>query len=167
MSYDRYVRIWLQYWLVIRALSLQNIFIGYSGIFTPTLHNLNSQLKCLFCIYSCISPRRVVENKKRTFEPTGAERIGLIISSGYLRPTNFALFTKYYNGRPNAEQWVCADGSMTNTRDYFMFIGPCIIVIVEEWKTSLMSLANLFHFLCAQHVSDINISIIRSLRLCC
>ena len=30
-----------------------------------------------------------------------------------------------------------------------------------------MSLANLFHFLCAQHVSDINISIIRSLRLCC
>ena len=48
-----------------------------------------------------------------------------------------------------------------------MFIGPCIIVIVEEWKTNLMSLAILFHFLCAQHVSDINISIIMSLRLCC
>ena len=48
-----------------------------------------------------------------------------------------------------------------------MFIGPCIIVIVEEWKANLMSLAILFHFLCAQHVSDINISIIRSLRLCC
>ena len=30
-----------------------------------------------------------------------------------------------------------------------------------------MSLAILFHFLCAQHASDINISIIRSLRLCC
>jgi len=30
-----------------------------------------------------------------------------------------------------------------------------------------MSLAFLFHFLCAQHVSDINISIFRSLRLCC
>jgi len=30
-----------------------------------------------------------------------------------------------------------------------------------------MSLAILFHFLCAQHVSGINISIIRSLRLCC
>jgi len=29
-----------------------------------------------------------------------------------------------------------------------------------------MSLAILFHFLCAWHVSDINISIIRSLRLC-
>jgi len=29
-----------------------------------------------------------------------------------------------------------------------------------------MSLAILFHFLCAQHVSDINIAIIRSLRLC-
>jgi hypothetical protein len=30
-----------------------------------------------------------------------------------------------------------------------------------------MSLVILFHFLCAQHVSDLNISIIRSLRLCC
>jgi len=30
-----------------------------------------------------------------------------------------------------------------------------------------MSLAILFHFLCAQHVSDINIPIIKSLRLCC
>ena len=48
-----------------------------------------------------------------------------------------------------------------------MFIGPCIIVIVEEWKTKLISLAILFHFLCAQHVSDINISIIRSLLLFC
>jgi hypothetical protein len=38
---------------------------------------------------------------------------------------------------------------------------------VEEWKTNLTSLAILFHFLCAQHVSDINISIIRSLWLCC
>jgi hypothetical protein len=53
------------------------------------------------------------------------------------------------------------------TQVNLMFIGPCIIVIVEEWKTNLMSLAILFHFLCAPHVSDINISIIRSLRLCC
>ena len=30
-----------------------------------------------------------------------------------------------------------------------------------------MSLAILFHFLCVQHVSDINISIISGLRLCC
>ena len=37
-----------------------------------------------------------------------------------------------------------------------MFIGPCIIVIVEEKKTNLMTLAILFHFLGAQHVSDIN-----------
>ena len=37
---------------------------------------------------------------------------------------------------------------------------------VSEWKAHLMSLAILFHFLCAQHVSDINISIIRSLRMC-
>jgi len=48
-----------------------------------------------------------------------------------------------------------------------MFIGPCIIVIVEEQETNLISLAILFHLLCAQHVSDINISIIRSLRLFC
>ena len=48
-----------------------------------------------------------------------------------------------------------------------MFIGPCIIVIVEDWKINLMSLAILFHYLCAQHVSGINMSIIRSLRLCC
>ena len=54
-----------------------------------------------------------------------------------------------------------------NSIKNLMFIGPCIIVIVEEWKINLMSLAILFHFLCAQHVSDINISVIRSLRLCC
>ena len=54
-----------------------------------------------------------------------------------------------------------------NYKVHLMFIGPCIIVIVEEWKTNLMSLAILFHFLCAQHVPDINISVIRSLRLCC
>ena len=48
-----------------------------------------------------------------------------------------------------------------------MFIGPCIIAIVDEWKTNLMSLAIFFfHLLCAQQVSDINISIFRSLRLC-
>jgi len=34
-------------------------------------------------------------------------------------------------------------------------------------KTNLMSLAVLSHFLCAQHVSDINIPIIRSLRILC
>jgi len=42
-----------------------------------------------------------------------------------------------------------------------------LIAIVEEYKTNLTSLLILFHFLCAQHVSDINISIIRSLRLYC
>ena len=51
-----------------------------------------------------------------------------------------------------------------------IFAQDCTITsrgLVEEWKTNLMSLAILFHLLCAQHVSDINISIIRSLRLCC
>ena len=33
---------------------------------------------------------------------------------------------------------------------------------IDEWKTNLMSLAVLFHLLCAKHVSDINISIFRS-----
>jgi hypothetical protein len=53
-----------------------------------------------------------------------------------------------------------------NTYGYLMFIGPCIIAIVEERKTNLMSLVILFHLLWAQRVSDINISIFRSLRLC-
>ena len=35
------------------------------------------------------------------------------------------------------------------------------------WEFVVESLAILFHFLSVQHVSDINISIIRSLRLCC
>ena len=47
---------------------------------------------------------------------------------------------------------------------------PAQFFLEEEMfhtKTKLTSLAILFHFLCAQHVSDINISIIRSLRLFC
>jgi len=41
------------------------------------------------------------------------------------------------------------------------------LFLVEEQKTNLMSLAILFHFICAQHVPDINISVIRSLLLFC
>jgi len=37
---------------------------------------------------------------------------------------------------------------------------------LKNKRPNLMSLAILFHFLCAKHVSDINMSIIRSLRLC-
>jgi len=48
-----------------------------------------------------------------------------------------------------------------------IFIGAYIIVIVEDWKTNLMSLVILFRLLCAQHVSDINTANIRSLQLCC
>jgi len=51
--------------------------------------------------------------------------------------------------------------------DYLIYIGPCIIVIVENKRPTWCHLLFLFHFLCAQHVSDINISIIRSLRLFC
>ena len=46
-----------------------------------------------------------------------------------------------------------------------MFIGPCIIVIVEELKTNLMSLVVFISLIFAQHVSNINKSIFRSLRL--
>jgi len=44
-----------------------------------------------------------------------------------------------------------------------MYIGPCIIVIVEELDVT--SYYVLFHSFYAQHVSDTNTSIISSLRL--
>ena len=44
--------------------------------------------------------------------------------------------------------------SICTTWFCLMFIGPCIIAIVDEWKTNLMSLATLFHLLCTLHVSD-------------
>ena len=59
-----------------------------------------------------------------------------------------------------SDRWRYEDG------ESLMFIGPYIIAIVDELRTKFMSLAILFHLLCAQHVSDINISIFRSLRLC-
>ena len=67
---------------------------------------------------------------------------------------------KCHKHRPPLSSW------FYQTNSILMFIGPCIIVIFEEWKTNLLSLAILFQLLCAQHVSDINISIFRSLRLC-
>ena len=61
--------------------------------------------------------------------------------------------------------WYMTNSFGPNQHNDLMFIGPCIIVLVEEWKTNLMSLSILFHFLCAQHVSDINISIIKGLAI--
>jgi len=59
----------------------------------------------------------------------------------------------------------------TNTNKYeyhnLMYIGPCIIVIVENKRLTWCHLLFLFHFLCAQNISDINISIIKNLRLFC
>ena len=48
-----------------------------------------------------------------------------------------------------------------------MYIGPCIIMIVGRIRDQLdvTSYYVLFHFFYAQHVSDINTSIIRSLLL--
>ena len=40
---------------------------------------------------------------------------------------------------------------LINKNVHLMFIGPCVITIVDEWKTNLMSFASLFHLLCAQH----------------
>ena len=54
-----------------------------------------------------------------------------------------------------------------------LFLGRCVLEFRCGWfgvvsvLQASMSLAILFHFLCAQHVSDINMSIIRSLRLFC
>ena len=42
---------------------------------------------------------------------------------------------------------------------------PELYLLVDECKTNLLSLAILFHLLCTQRVSDINISIFRRLRL--
>ena len=50
---------------------------------------------------------------------------------------------------------------------HLIFIGPCVIVTVQNKRPTWCHLLFLFHVLCAQHVSDINISIIRSLRLFC
>ena len=53
--------------------------------------------------------------------------------------------------------------NLLNTYFYHLL---SMFYLFDEWKTNLMSLAILFHFLCAQHVSDISISIFRRLRLC-
>ena len=63
----------------------------------------------------------------------------------------------------DAETWCWDSTELRKCRNQIM---PTV-KNVEEWKTNLMSLAILFRLLCAQHVSDINIPIIRSLRLCC
>jgi len=72
---------------------------------------------------------------------------------------HFFLFTK-----------LSADVMNNDALTYVINILPLQCDIQESLKNkrpTLMSLAILFHFLCAQHVSDINISIIRSLRLFC
>ena len=62
--------------------------------------------------------------------------------------------------------FVCLYVSSVQTRNLYE-CNKTHLQIVDEWKTNLMSLAILFPFLCAQHVSNINICIFRSLRLCC
>jgi len=62
-------------------------------------------------------------------------------------------------------EWPFIFQRLYHIHQVLMNIGPCISVVAEEYETNLMSLAILFHFFYAQHVSDINTSIIRSLRI--
>ena len=68
----------------------------------------------------------------------------------------------------DTESRSCSGGCPGSECSWLSLLTPGkALILVEERKTNLMSLAILFHFLCAQHVSDINISITRILRLCC
>ena len=105
-----------------------------------------------------------VQDAEMYEEPWGRRRWSVATASSWLvmGPTATSVRRTIWG----SQGWRTFEGRMPKLKKT-MFIGPCIIVIVEEWKTNLMSVSILFHFLCAQHVSDINISIIRSLRLCC
>jgi hypothetical protein len=79
----------------------------------------------------------------------------------FVKSQNFFLVQHYMSRTlcfiSSEDDWVCS----------WIPLGTSTSVhIVDDWKSNLMSLAILFHLLCAQHVSDINISIFRSLRLC-
>ena len=64
-----------------------------------------------------------------------------------------------------SQAWQQVPFARQNSGANRMFIGPCIIAIVEELKTNLMSLVVFISLIFAQHVSNINMSIFRSLRL--
>jgi len=70
------------------------------------------------------------------------------------------------NAFHSTEQFLSAGHNNVDTWTFMnlMFNGPCIILIVQQRETNLMSLALLFN---AQHVSDVNTSILRSLQLIC
>jgi len=69
------------------------------------------------------------------------------------------------NGASSGCEWGRSPQSTEGICEYIEYAVGEVCQLFEQLKTNLMSLAILFHFLCAQHVSDINISIIRSLRL--
>jgi len=66
-----------------------------------------------------------------------------------------------------------AEAQLPITALVVLFLARCVLEFRCGWVgvVSVLQaeaqLPILFHFLCAQHVSDINISIIRSLRLFC
>ena len=49
-----------------------------------------------------------------------------------------------------------------NSNTQLAVCGDINIKHIVEWKTNLMTLVILFHLLCAQHVSDINISVLQA-----
>ena len=50
---------------------------------------------------------------------------------------------------------------------FLMFIGPCVILIVEQRQKTLDVTSFIISLFNAQHVSDVSTSILRSLRLIC
>ena len=67
--------------------------------------------------------------------------------------------------------WDVSSRRLVKTSSYDVSEEFVSIFMIKKWKdcwrikTNLMPLAFFFHFSCAQHVSDINVSIIRGLRL--
>ena len=93
-----------------------------------------------------------------------------LISSGSKKKEPRYVYLSEANASHSHKTLTEVSSSVPHFLQVGLFISPIIyrfLLKVEELKTNLMSLAILFHFLCAQHVSDINISIICSLRLCC
>ena len=132
----------------LRFLSNLYILIYLSDIPTSNIYNSQSLSFLRPCVFTKMNSC-VIKLNSLSYVIT-YRLLKFILSFIYLKIVTFLYLTLY-----------------VNIFFFLMFIGPCIIVIVEELKTNLMSLAILFHFLCAQHVSDINISIVMSLRLCC
>ena len=123
----------------------------------------------LVCCLNKLQNARCNDKDNFSFFVTIHNSFLLVVSESYVLVTfqnSTHVHMNFFLTRTDTFTSQNTDLSSWITMHNLMFIGPCIIAIVDEWKTSLMWLAILFHLLCTQHVSDINISIFRSLRLC-